>query len=365
MIKIKDIIKEIESYAPLGLQESYDNAGVQVGNTDQAATGVLICLDVTEEVVDEAVNTGFNLILAHHPLMFKPIKKLTGKNYIERCVIKACKNDIVIYAAHTNLDNVYGGVNYKLAELFGLEEVRILNPQKNKLIKLVTFVPEGHAGSVRNALFKAGAGQIGDYSSCSFNAEGHGTFLATEGCHPFKGEVGLLHSEPETRIETIFPLHIKTAIIRALLSVHPYEEPAFDLYNLENEWAQAGSGIIGQLPEWEDELIFLQRIKDVLNVDCLKHSALTGQKLRSVAICGGSGAFLIPDAIAIGADIFITGEAGYNDFYDVEEKILLAVIGHYESEICTKDIFFNIISKKFPTFALQNSIANTNPIKYL
>lgn len=365
MTRIKDILKEIERHAPLSLQEDFDNAGVQVGNINQQATGALLCLDVTEEIVDEAINAGFNLIISHHPLAFKPFKSLTGKNYIERCMIKACKNDIVIYSAHTNLDNASGGVNYKLAEMFGLEEVRILSPQKNNLIKLVTFVPEDAAEALRKALFKAGAGHIGNYSSCSFNAEGSGTFLAMENTHPYRGEIGQLHMEKEIRIETVFPSYMKSSVISSLLSVHPYEEPAFDLYKLENAWQQAGSGIIGNLPEWEDELIFLQRIKDVLNVECLKHSSLTGRKLRTVAICGGNGAFLINDATASGADIFITGEAKYNDFYDVENKILLAVIGHYESEICTKDIFFHIISKKFPTFAVQNSIVNSNPIKYL
>ena len=356
---------EIELHAPLSLQEDYDNAGVQIGDVNQQSTGVLLCLDITEDVVDEAINAGFNLIISHHPLAFKPFKSLTGKNYIERCMLKACKNDIVIYSAHTNLDNAVGGVNYKLAEMFGLEEVRILSPRKNSLTKLVTFVPEDSAETLRKALFKAGAGHIGNYSSCSFNAEGNGTFLSTENCNPYRGEIGQLHTEKEVRIETIFPSYLKSAVISSLLSAHPYEEPAFDLYNLENVWKQAGSGIIGNLPEWEDELIFLQRIKDVLNIEYLKHSQLTGRKLRTVAICGGGGAFLTNDAIASGADIFITGEAKYNNFLDVENKILLAVIGHYESEICTKDIFFNIISKKFPTFAVQNSIVNSNPIKYL
>jgi dinuclear metal center YbgI/SA1388 family protein len=365
MARIKDIINEIERYAPLSFQEDFDNAGVQIGDVNQPATGALLCLDVTENVIDEAVNAGFNLIVSHHPLAFRPLKSLTGKNYVERCMIKACKNDIVIYSAHTNMDNAVGGVNYKLAEMFGLEDIRILSPQKQKLMKIVTFVPEDAAETLRKALFKAGAGHIGNYSSCSFNTRGNGTFLAGESSNPYRGEIGQLHVEKEVRIETVFPAYRKSPIIHALLSAHPYEEPAFDLYKLENEWQQAGSGIIGILPEWEDELIFLQRIKDVLNIECLKHSSLTGRKLRTVSICSGSGAFLVNEAIASGADIFITGEAKYNDFYDVENHILLAVIGHYESEICTKDIFFHIISKKFPTFAVQNSIANSNPIKYL
>ena len=365
MPRIKDIIRAIEEVAPLPLQESYDNSGIQVGNINQKATGALLCLDVTEEIIDEAIDLEFNLIISHHPLAFKPFKSLTGKNYIERCIIKACKNDLVVYSAHTNLDNAAGGVNYKLANLLGLQNLHILDPKKGNLLKLVTFVPEASAETVRTALFNANAGNIGNYDSCSFNTLGIGTFRASEVCNPFCGEINELHSENEIRIETIIPAYLKTSITRALLSVHPYEEPVFDFYPLENTWKQAGSGIVGELPIEEDELFFLQRIKDIFDLECVKHSTLTGKKIREVAICGGNGAFLIPDAITYGADIFITGEAKYNDFFDVEDKILLATIGHYESEICTKEIFFDIISKKFPTFATQISNTNLNPVKYL
>ena len=211
----------------------------------------------------------------------------------------------------------------------------------------------------------AGAGSIGNYDACSYNLHGEGTFRANAGCNPFCGEIGELHVEKEVRIEMILPAFKKTAVTRALLSVHPYEEPAFDFYSLSNTWEQAGSGVVGELPAEEDELSFLLRIKALFNVGCVKHSPFTGKPIREVAICGGSGAFLIKDAIAYGADVFITGEAKYNDFYDVEDRILLAVIGHYESEICTKDIFYNIISKKFPTFAVHFSNVNSNPVKYL
>lgn len=365
MLKVKDIIKEIERFAPLPLQEDFDNAGVQVGDVNQYATGALLCLDVTEEIMDEAIVRECNLIISHHPLAFKPFKSLRGANYIERCMIKACKHDIVIYAAHTNLDNAQGGVNYKLAEIIGLKNIRILSPQKNALLKLVTFVPTPYADLVRNALFNAGAGNIGNYDSCSFNLYGDGTYRAQEGAHPFRGEIGEVHYENETRIEIILPAFRKVAVRRALLSVHPYEEPAFDFYALDNTWEQAGSGVVGELPEEEDELLFLHRLKDLFDVPCIKHSSLTGKQIREVALCGGSGAFLIKDAIAYGADIFITGEAKYNDYYDVENHILLAVIGHYESEVCTKEIFYNLLSKKFPTFALHLSNVNSNPVKYL
>ncbi len=365
MLKIKDILKEIERYAPLPLQEGFDNAGVQVGDANQAVTGVLLCLDVTEEVLDEALEKACNLIIAHHPLAFKPFKSLTGASYVERCMMKACKHDLVIYAAHTNLDNALGGVNYRLAELIGLRNVRVLSPLRGALLKLVTFVPEAHAEIMRNTLFNAGAGSIGNYDACSYNSLGDGTFRAQEGCHPFCGEVGELHVEKEVRIEMILPAFKKASVMRALLSVHPYEEPAFDFYPLSNTWDQVGSGVVGELPEEEDELSFLLRIKDLFDVGCVKHSRFTGRPIREVALCGGSGAFLVKDAIAYGADVFITGEAKYNDFYDVEDHILLAVIGHYESEICTKDIFYDIISKKFPTFAVHFSNVNSNPVNYL
>ena len=365
MLKVKDILKEIEEYAPLPLQEGFDNAGVQVGDVNQLAHGALLCLDVTEEVIDEALELGCNLIISHHPLAFRPFKSLTGKSYIERCLMKACKYDLVIYAAHTNLDNANGGVNFKLAELIGLQNVRVLSPQKQALLKLVTFVPESYADLVRTTLFNAGAGRIGNYDSSSFNLPGEGTFRANEGCHPFCGEIGALHTEKEIRIETVLPAFRKGAVMQALLSVHPYEEPAFDFYLLENRWEQVGSGVVGELPEEEDEMSFLQRIKELFQVGCVKHSPLTGRPIREVALCGGSGAFLINDAINYGADIFITGEAKYNEFYDVEDRILLATIGHYESEVCTKEIFYSIISRKFPTFALHLSNVNSNPVKYL
>ena len=365
MIRIKDILKEIEAYAPLPLQEGFDNAGVQVGDVNQPAQGALLCLDVTEEVIDEALELDCNLIISHHPLAFKAFKSLTGKSYIERCLMKACKYDLVIYAAHTNLDNAYGGVNFKLAEMIGLQNVRVLSSQKNALLKLVTFVPEAYADLVRTALFNAGAGHIGNYDSSSFNLHGEGTFRANEGCHPFCGEIGELHTEPEVRIETVLPAFRKASVLRALLSVHPFEEPAYDFYPLANTWDQVGSGVVGELPEEEDELSFLQRIKDLFHVGCVKHSALTGKPIREVALCGGSGAFLINDAISYGADVFITGEIKYHDYFGHEEDILMAEIGHYESEQYTKEIFYSIIRDLFPNFALQLSKINTNPIKYL
>ena len=364
-MKIKEIVSALERFAPLPLQDGFDNAGLQIGLTDAETTGVLLCLDVTEAVLDEAIASGCNLIISHHPLIFKGYKSITGKDYVERCILKAIKNDIVIYSAHTNLDNAPGGVNFKIAEKIGLKNVRILDPKESSLIKLVTFVPSAQAEEVRNALFTAGCGCIGNYDSCSYNTEGEGTFRAQEGSHPFCGTVGELHRETEVRIETILPEYKKGEVIRALLSKHPYEEPAYDLYPLHNSWAQVGSGIVGELEEPESELEFLKRIKKRFEVGCLKHNKLTGRLIQKVSLCGGAGAFLIPQAVRSGADVFITGEIKYHDYFGRETDILLAEIGHYESEQYTKEIFYSIIRDLFPNFALQFSKVNTNPIKYL
>ena len=364
-MRIKEIIQTIEQLAPLALQENYDNSGVQVGDVYREATGTLLAIDVTENVIDEANSLDCNLIITHHPIAFKPFKSLTGKTYVERCIMQAIKNDIVIYAAHTNLDNALGGVNYKLAQMLELENVKILQPREDSLLKFVTTVPEQHADSVRNAIFNAGAGHIGNYDSCSYNLLGEGTFRAGEGSSPYVGERDELHFEKEVRIETVIPIMKKEEVLRALLAVHPYEEPVFDLYPITNEWGRHGSGVVGVLPEPMPEQEFLYLLKDIFNLPYISHSKIKGKEILDVAICGGSGAFLFPKAISYGADAFITGEARYNDFYDVEENILLAVVGHYESEICTKEIFYEIISEKFPTFAIHKSAFDSNPVKYL
>ena len=364
-MKIREILHIIEQLAPIPLQEGWDNSGVQVGDIHQEAKGAVVCIDVTEAVVDEAIALGCNLIVSHHPLAFRSFKSLTGKNYVERCMIKACKHDIVVYAAHTNLDNAAEGINRYLADMLNLQHIRILDPQKDKLLKLVTFVPHSHAEMVRNTLFNVGAGNIGNYDSCSYNVSGEGTFRGGEDTNPYVGEIGEIHTEQEVRIEMVLPSYKQSEVLRALISVHPYEEPAYDFYALQNVWESVGSGIVGTLPEEMEEDDFLYLLKDTFNLKMIQHSALRGKSVRDVAICGGGGAFLIPKAISYSADVFITGEAKYNDFYDVEDKLLLATVGHYESEVFTKNIFFDIISKKYPTFAVYMSGFDVNPVNYL
>ena len=364
-MKIKEIVSALERFAPLPLQDGFDNAGLQIGLTDAEATGALLCLDVTEAVLDEAIALGYNLVISHHPLIFKGYKSITGKDYVERCILKAIKNDIVIYSAHTNLDNAPEGVNFKIAEKIGLKNVRVLEAKENALLKLVTFVPATRAEEVRTALVSAGCGCIGNYDSCSYNVEGEGMFRALESANPYCGKIGELHVEKETRIETILPTYRKAEVIKALLAAHPYEEPAFDLYPLQNSWQQAGAGVIGELETPETELEFLKRIKKTFEVGCLKHNRLTGREIQTVALCGGAGAFLMPLAIRNRADVFITGEIKYHDYFGHDTDILLAEIGHYESEQYTKEIFYTIIRDLFPNVEVQQSKINTNPIKYM
>ena len=365
LVRIKDIANALEMFAPLPLQDGFDNAGLQIGLTEAEVAGVLLCLDVTEAVVDEAVALGCNLIVSHHPLIFSPLKRITGSNYIERCVIKALANGIAIYSAHTNIDNAPGGVNYRIAEKLGLQNVRILVPKEDALLKLAVYVPTSAADAVRSALFAAGCGNIGNYDSCSYNVDGFGTFKAGEGCNPFCGEVGELHREQEVRIETVLPAYLKNKAVAALLKAHPYEEPAFDIYQLKNSWGSVGSGVIGELPAECDEVEFLQCVKESFKVGSVRHTPLLGKGVKRVALCGGAGGSFAGEAMAAGADVYITGEARYHDLFNYTGKMVMAVIGHYESEQYTMDIFREIIERACPGVKVMKTAVNTNPVNYL
>lgn len=364
-MNIKEITSIIETFAPLSFQESYDNAGLIVGNANDEISGILICLDSTEEIIDEAIQKNCNLIIAHHPIIFSGLKKLNGKNYIERTIIKAIKNNIAIYAAHTNIDNAFNGVSFKMAEKLGLINCNVLLPKGDLLKKIVTFCPISHAEAVRNAMFSNGAGSIGNYSACSFNSEGIGTFKGNENTQPFVGKQNQLHHEEEIKIETIVPAHLVKKVVNALLEAHPYEEVAYDIYPLENTWSTIGSGIIGELPQPEDENTFLNQIKAALKTNCIRHTTLLGKPIQKVALCGGSGSFLLSNAIQQQADIFISADFKYHQFFDAENQIIIADIGHYESEQFTSELFYEILTKKIPNFAIHLSEKNTNPINYL
>jgi dinuclear metal center YbgI/SA1388 family protein len=364
-MKLHEIITCLESFAPLAYQESYDNSGLICGEPDMELRSALICLDSTEDVIEEAIKLDANLVIAHHPIVFSGLKKITGSTYVERVIMKALRNNIAIYACHTNLDNVCDGVNAKIAEKLGLKNTKVLQPKNSLLKRLITFCPQEKAEEVRNAIFKAGAGTIGNYDECSFNSNGTGTFRASEGANPYVGEIGKRAEEPEVKIETIYPAYLESKVISALIKAHPYEEVAYDLIPLTNAHKQVGSGLIGELPEPLDAMEFLAGLKAAMKADMLRYTAVKKGKVSKVAVCGGSGSFLLKNAIRAGADVFVTADFKYHEFFDAENQIVVADIGHYETEHFTSELIYEILTKKFNTFALHLSKINTNPIKYL
>ena len=364
MVLIKDITAYLESIVPLSLQESYDNCGLIVGDYHAEVSGVLVSLDCLEETIDEAIKNKCNLVIAHHPVIFSGLKKLNGNNYVERTIIKAIRNQIAIYAMHTNLDNVFEGVNRKIGDKLGLLNRKILEPKLNELRKLVTFCPADHADKVREALFKAGAGKIGGYDQTSFNSAGIGSFRALEGAKPYVGELGKQHLENEIRIETVFPRHLEGPLIHALKTAHPYEEVAFDIYNINNADAKTGSGLIGELNEEMEEMQFLDFLKSSMNVKVVRHSQLLGKKVTKIAVCGGSGSFLLKSAMKEKADFFVTSDFKYHQFFDADNKIVIADIGHYESEQFTIGLIKELIVRNFSTFAVRLTELVTNPVNY-
>jgi len=360
---IADITQPLERFAPLEFQEEYDNAGLIIGNPEEGISGVLISLDITDEILEEAIQQNCNLIVSHHPLIFKGLKRLTGNNLTERLTLKAIRNNIAIYAMHTNLDNAVNGLNAWVCGLLGLKNCRVLVPRPGMLSKLVTFCPIDHSEQLRQALFNAGAGNIGNYDACSYNVTGQGTFRASEDTHPFVGEKNVVHTEPEIRIEVIFPRYIEQRLIEALLKSHPYEEVAYDIYPLSNTAGFVGSGMVGDLDPVLTEIQFLEKVKNLVGIPVLRHTKL-GKQIARVAVCTGSGAFLIPEAINSGADAFLTADIKYHEFLDTNQRLILADIGHYESERFAKDLIYGILIKKFPNFAFLISKINSNPVHY-
>lgn len=364
-MKLYDIINHLESIAPLNLQEDYDNSGLIVGDKNKEVNEALICLDCTEDVVDEAIKHKCELIIAHHPIVFDGLKKITGSNYIERTLLKAIKNDIAIYAIHTNLDNVISGVNGAIAKKIGLSDLKILRPKSSVIKKLSVYCPLNAEQKIKEKLWDAGAGNIGNYSECSFKSEGTGTFKGNNSSTPTVGEKNIRHSEDELKIEMIFPSYLEGKIISAMLEAHPYEEVSYEIFTLENKNQNIGSGIYGLLPKPIDSTEFLKFVKRIMKTDCIRHTELCKDSIRKVAICGGSGSFLLDDAKKIGADIFISSDFKYHQFFDADKEIIIADIGHYESEQYTKELISDILKKKFTKFATRLSSVNTNPINYL
>jgi dinuclear metal center YbgI/SA1388 family protein len=363
-MKLRELSAYLEELAPRSLQESYDNSGLQVGDPGMELSGILVALDVSEAVLLEAEKLGFNLVLSHHPVIFGGLKSITGRNTQERIVRLAIKKDIAIYSGHTNFDAISGGVNTELANRLGLVDQQILDPMSAALRKVVVFVPHAQLDQVRQAMFDAGGGHIGAYDSCSFNLEGTGTFRGGEDSNPFAGKAGVFHQEPETRLETIVPLSGLGKLIRAMCNAHPYEEVAYDVYPLENDDPRRGSGMIGRLEHPMDEEVFMGFLKDRTRASVIRHSALRGRPVEKVALCGGSGAFLTGKARAAGADVFVTGDVKYHQFFEAGDKLVLMDIGHFESEQFTRELFCDLLMKKFPKFAIRLSETEENPIKY-
>ena len=363
-MKIGEIISFLESMAHPSLQEHYDNAGLITGDAGWECKGIICSLDAIEEVVEESIQKGCNLIVAHHPIIFGGLKKINGKNYVEKTVIRAIKNDIAIYAVHTNLDNVIDGVNGRIAKMLELKNVSILSAKQDTLKKLFTFVPIDKAGAVRNAIFTAGAGYIGNYSECSFNAEGEGTFKAEEGANPYAGDIGKRHTEKELKIEVIVPSYLENKIVAAMKAAHPYEEVAYDVVELSNPNNRIGSGVIGELTEPMNEEGFLALLKRIFQLQVVRHTALSGKAIQKVALCGGAGSFLVPKALAAAADVYVTADMKYHEFFDANNRMLVADIGHYESEQFTINLLQEILEQKFPTFAVLKTAVKTNPVKY-
>ena len=361
---VQDVITHLEELAPLAYAEDFDNVGLLVGDKNAKVTGVLVTLDTLEAVVDEAIAENCNVIVSFHPIIFKGLKSLTGKSYVERVVLKAIQNNIAIYSMHTALDNAFKGVNAMICEQLQLKNKRILIPQKETIKKLTTYVPKNEAEQLRTALFNSGAGSIGNYSNCSFNVEGFGTFKGNDSSNPKIGERGKLHTEAETKITITFQKHLESKVLKALFETHSYEEVAYEITTIENTNQNIGIGMVGELEEPLTEKAFLNYVKDKMNTACIRHSAFLNKKIKKIAVLGGSGSFAINAAKAAGADAFITADLKYHDFFNAENSILLTDIGHYESEQYTKNGLVAHLTKKFTNFAIILSKTNTNPVKY-
>jgi dinuclear metal center YbgI/SA1388 family protein len=364
-ILVDDILQALEAQAPFAYQEKYDNAGLLIGDKLMVATGILIALDCTESIIDEAISLQYNVIVCHHPIIFTGLKKLTGNNYVEKIVIKAIKNNIAIIASHTNLDNMADGVNAKMAEKLGLKNCKILAPSADTIRKLVMYVPASVAEEVQQGMFETGAGHIGQYANCSFSSVGIGSFKALVGSHPVIGSAGgAQESVNEVKLEMIYHKHLETSILNKINSYNYYEEKAYEIFEIKNLNQSIGAGLIGDLPEALDQQSFLKTVKTTFAADCVRFTSSTKTKFQKIALCGGAGSFLLRHAIQSGADAFISADFKYHEFFDAEGKLMIADIGHYESEQYTSEIFYAYLQEKFTNFAIQITGCNTNPVKY-
>ena len=364
-MKVSEIVSFFEKMAPLFHQESYDNSGLQIGNLNTEITSVTLCLDVTHDIVDECIENGSNVIVSHHPMIFKGLKNINLGKESGLLIEKIIKNDISVYSIHTNIDNQINGINGMICNMLNIVNLKPLQPAQQGFVKIATFVPVDYANNVRQAFFDAGGGHIGNYDSCSFNISGNGTFRALDGSNPFVGSVGEIHNADEIRVETIVPVFMQNAVIEAIKKSHPYEEVAYDIFPLLNTSDNVGAGVIGVLEQKENLFEFLKNVKQKFNLNVLRHNAVKDKKIEKVAVCSGSGAFLINQASKLKADLYLTGDLKYHDFFSNDSSLTIADIGHFESEQIFCELIFNALKEKFPNFAVQIAKSVSNPVKYL
>ena len=364
-MKIREITRYIEELAPLNYAEDFDNVGLLVGSYNTEVSGVLVTLDTLEETIDEAIAKQCNLIVSFHPIIFAGLKKINGSSYVERVILKAIKNDIAIYATHTALDNSKNGVSAKMCEVLGLTNTKILIPKKGIIKKITTVVPSVNADSLRNSLFEAGGGAVGNYEHSSLSTIVESTFKGTENSNPVVGLKEVLHVDNETKISIIFERKNEVKILKCLQAEHPYEEVSYEIVTLENVHQDIGMGMLGEFTKPMEEKDFLRYLKKTMQTACIRHSELLHKKIKKVAVLGGAGSFAISDAKRAGADAYVSADFRYHEFFKAEKDILLADIGHYESEQFTKNLLVDYLTKKFSNFAIVLSQKSTNPIYYI
>ncbi|PHN03045.1 Nif3-like dinuclear metal center hexameric protein [Flavilitoribacter nigricans] len=350
-MNVKEVITYLDTIAPPVYQESYDNAGLITGSPAMLVSGVVVCLDATEAVLDEAIALGCNLIVAHHPIVFRGLKKITGRNYVERVIIKAIKHDLAIFAAHTNLDNVFRrGVNGRIAERLGLERTQILAP-KQVGKKLQIFTPASLAVPLQEALVAVGATRIEGIREAGYLTE--------------SGRSQMINGEARVKLEIAFPSAAQSGVLKTVKKYQQEAKVDYDLFSIEVDTPEIGSGVIGFLPEPMAPDQFLKYLKERMQTDCVRHTEILDRQIEKVAVCGGAGGFLLRQAIGQGAQVFVTADYKYHEFFDADGNIIIADIGHYESEQFTIQLLHEIISQKFSNFAVHCTKVRTNPVYYL
>ena len=364
---VRGIQEIMEAWAPLDIAWERDNPGLQAGDTGRRVRGILVALDVTEPVVKEAKGAGANLIVSHHPLLFRPLRSLTTRSGTERTLTALARGGIALYSAHTNLDFTRGGTSFALAEALGLATEGFLTSSFRTESKIVTFVPPSHADSVAAAMAGAGAGVIGAYDGCSFRTEGTGTFRGGKGTHPAVGKAGVPEHAREIRLEMVAPRRAVHTVVDALKGAHPYEEVAFDVYPLDNTSGAYGMGALGTLPRAVPLADFLGRVRRALRTRSLRWSGDPRSRVRRVAVCGGSGSELLPQAIAAGADAFVTADVRYHTFQEAGTEITLVDAGHFETEFpvvaAVVDRLRGEIRARGARIPVRASSQATNPVR--